>query len=75
MAENQARKPEAGRHCKWEMVCPMRMYYRQGKLDGKWIRNYCQGDWLHCKRYEMEEKGLYHPDNMLPDGSIDESLD
>jgi len=22
----------------------------------------------------MEEKGKYHPDNMLPDGTIDEKL-
>ena len=62
------------RHCKWELVCPMRWFYQQGQLDKKWIVEYCQGDWEKCKRYELEEKGIYHPDNMLPNGSIDESL-
>jgi len=36
--------------------------------------NYCKGDWSKCVRYEMEETGHYHPDNMLPDGSIDDDL-
>jgi len=25
-------------------------------------------------RNKMEEEGLYHPDNMLPDGTIDKDL-
>jgi len=29
---------------------------------------------MGCKRYEMEEKGIFHPDNMLPSGNIDKSL-
>jgi hypothetical protein len=52
----------------------MKKYYERGKLDGKWIEQYCQGDWLSCIRYRMEEKGQYHPDNMLPDGTINEAL-
>ena len=24
--------------------------------------------------YQLEEKGIYHPDNMLPNGEIDESI-
>jgi hypothetical protein len=32
------------------------------------------GDWEICKRYHMEEKGILHPDCMLPDGTIDEQL-
>jgi DNA polymerase len=57
-------------NCKWYELCPMRRYYEQGKLNRKWIELYCRGDWSICKRFEMEEKGKYHPDNMLPDGSI-----
>ncbi len=60
--------------CKWFPVCPMKRFYEQGLLNRKWIENYCQGDWSKCVRYQMEEQGEYHPDNMLPDGTIDESL-
>lgn len=61
-------------NCKWYQVCPMKYYYEKGELDEKWINDYCKGDWKSCVRYQMEENGEYHPDNMLPDGSIDSSL-
>lgn len=61
-------------YCKWFEVCPLKRFYEQEKLDKKWIEDYCRGDYLRCRRYKMEEKGIYHPDNMLPDGSIDENL-
>ena len=60
--------------CKWFPVCPMKMYYEAGKLDKKWIEQYCKGNFKKCIRYKMEEEGKYHPDWMLPDGTIDESL-
>lgn len=56
--------------CKWYRVCPMKRFYEQGKLDKKWIDQYCKGNWESCKRYQMEENGQYHPDEMLPDGSM-----
>ena len=62
------------KECKWFPVCPMHYFYEEGKLDRKWIELYCKGDWKSCKRYQMEERGEYHPDWMLPDGSIDEKL-
>lgn len=62
------------KECKWHPVCPMKYYYEQGKLDRKWIDLYCKGDWKSCVRYKMEASGQYHPDNMLPDGSIDVQL-
>ncbi len=62
------------RDCKWYPVCPMRRFYEEGKLDRKWIELYCKGDWESCVRYQMEEEGRYHPDWMLPDGSLDETL-
>ncbi len=62
------------KECKWYQLCPMKTYYKQGRLDKKWIDVYCKGDWDSCIRYDMEESGQPHPDNMLPDGSIDETL-
>ena len=60
--------------CKWFSVCPIKYFYEKGKIEKKWIRLYCQGDWSRCVRYTMEESGEYHPDWMLPDGRIDEGL-
>jgi len=52
----------------------MKRFYEQGKLDKKWIENYCKGDWEECVRYQMEEIGEYHPNNMLPNGTINKDL-
>lgn len=60
--------------CKWFPVCPMKRYYENGQLDKYWIDNYCRGNYRNCIRYEMEENGQYHPDWMLPDGTLDKSL-
>jgi len=60
--------------CKWYPVCPMKYFFESGTLEKKWVENYCHGDWLACVRYQKEEKGIFHPDNMLPDGTIDTSL-
>ncbi len=60
--------------CKWYDVCPMKMFYKEGKLDVYWIENYCFKGGENCKRYEAEENGVPHPDNMLPDGTICDNL-
>jgi hypothetical protein len=60
--------------CLWYPVCPMKRYYEAGRLDGKWIERFCMGNWRDCVRYRMESRGQPHPDWMLPDGSLDESL-
>jgi hypothetical protein len=60
--------------CKWFPVCPMKFYWERGKVDKQWIDNYCKGDWLSCIRYQKEENHIPHPDNMLPDGTVDSSL-
>jgi len=62
------------KQCKWYPVCPIKRFFEQNKLDKKWIELYCKGDWKSCIRYQMEEEGRFHPDNMLPDGSISEKL-
>ncbi|RLD11783.1 MAG: uracil-DNA glycosylase [Chlamydiae bacterium] len=60
--------------CKWYSVCPMKYYTEKGVLNKKWTENYCHAGWENCIRYRMEENGEFHPDWMLPDGSIDETL-
>jgi len=52
----------------------MKTFYEQGLLNKKWVENYCFSEWQKCKRFEKEEAGLFHPDNMLPDGKIDKNL-
>jgi uracil-DNA glycosylase family 4 len=60
--------------CKWFPVCPMKYFYEENRLEKKWIELYCRGDWQSCVRYNLEERGKYHPDWMLPDGSMDKKL-
>ncbi|RLI29447.1 5-formyltetrahydrofolate cyclo-ligase [Candidatus Bathyarchaeota archaeon] len=71
---SKAKRHETRKTCKWYAVCPMKRFYEEGKLDRKWIENYCMGNYESCVRYRLEEKGILHPDNMLPNGEIDESL-
>ena len=60
--------------CKWIDVCPLRIFEEEGKLELNWKKEYCEGDYMRCKRFQREERGEHHPDNMLPDGEIDENL-
>jgi predicted metallo-beta-lactamase superfamily hydrolase len=62
------------RPCKWYDYCPIKRYTEEGKLDRYWIENYCLISNKDCYRYQMEENGTYHPDNMLPNGEIKEYL-
>ncbi len=52
----------------------MKRFYEEGKLERKWIEEYCMGYWTRCVRCKLEEAGIPHPDNMLPNGDIMESL-
>jgi len=62
--------------CKWYDICPLRGFEREGKLNNVWANEYCKSDnnWNNCRRYQLEERGVYHPDNMMPDGKLDETL-
>lgn len=60
--------------CKWYPTCPIKYFTECGKLDRKWIENYCLVGNKKCIRYQMEESGNSHPDNMLPNGEIKEDL-
>ena len=72
---SQSEKNMGKRICQWYNVCPMKRFYEQGKLDRKWVEKYCFRNGKNCKRREMEEKGIPHSDNMLPNGEIDDSLE
>jgi len=52
----------------------MKYYYEMGKLSKKWVEGYCFCSNPDCVRKRLEEEGAYHPDNMLPNGSIDKNL-
>ena len=48
----------------------MRRFFERGRLERKWIIEYCMGDYKRCVRYKLEEAGIPHPDNMLPNGEM-----
>ena len=58
--------------CKWYNVCPLKIFYEEDRLDKRWVEDYCLSDYKKCVRYKMEEEDSSHPDNMMPDGTIDE---
>ena len=60
--------------CKWYQVCPVKYFTDRGLIDEKWVKLYCKGNWESCIRYQMEESGKYHPDWMLPDGTLNKAL-
>ncbi|MFX0143011.1 MAG: uracil-DNA glycosylase [Candidatus Hodarchaeota archaeon] len=60
--------------CKWYIACPIKYFVDDGKLDPKWVQDYCLVGNKDCVRYKLEENGETHPDNMLPNGEIDEEL-
>ncbi|MFX1345992.1 MAG: uracil-DNA glycosylase [Promethearchaeota archaeon] len=60
--------------CKWYLVCPIKSFVDNGKLDPKWVEEFCLIGNKNCVRYQMEESGEYHPDNMLPNGVIKKDL-
>jgi hypothetical protein len=60
--------------CKWINICPLRRFEKQGRLGKEWRTHYCEHDYTACRRFQLEEKGIFHPDTMLPDGTIDNNL-
>ncbi|MBN1620030.1 uracil-DNA glycosylase [candidate division WOR-3 bacterium] len=52
----------------------MKRFSEEGKVEVGWLKKYCWGKWEKCVRFQMEERGEYHPDSMLPDGNVDEKL-
>jgi DNA polymerase len=62
--------------CKWYSVCPLRKYEREGRISLVWAEKFCESDdvWIACERYKLEEQNIYHPDHMLPDGTMGQGL-
>ncbi len=60
--------------CKWYTVCPIKHYTDSGLISKNWVEDYCMKNWINCIRYQYEENQLSHPDNMLPNGEIDERI-
>jgi DNA polymerase len=60
--------------CKWYQVCPIKYFVNHGKLEKKWVEDYSLRDNKACIRYKLEESGIDHPDNLLPNGEIKEDL-
>ncbi|MFX0155861.1 MAG: uracil-DNA glycosylase [Candidatus Hodarchaeota archaeon] len=56
--------------CKWYLVCPIKFFVDNGKLERKWIENFCLVGNKSCVRYQLEENGKPYPDNLLPNGEI-----
>ena len=53
----------------------MKRAYDQGKIDKKWVENYCWNGGKNCVRKKrFEEEGYVSPGYVLPDGTIDEGL-
>lgn len=60
--------------CKWYQMCPIKFFVDNGKLDRKWVEEYCLVGNRKCVRYQLEESGKPHPNNMLPNGEIKNEL-
>jgi hypothetical protein len=43
-------------------------------LERKWVEDYCLIGNKKCIRYQKEESGVFHPDNLLPNGEIRQEL-
>lgn len=74
MLKNYGKLRVLSHECEWFAVCPMKRFHEQGRLDKDWVELYCKGDWDACVRYHKEKRGEYHPDWMLPDGTLEETL-
>lgn len=62
--------------CKWYEVCPIKRFTDEGLLESRWVEEYCKKEegYKNCVRYRLEEEGKFHPDYMLPNGELRESL-
>ncbi|RLG66908.1 uracil-DNA glycosylase [archaeon] len=60
--------------CKWYRVCPIRRFVEEGKIERRWVEEYCLRDFRKCIRFQLEERGISHPDEMLPNGELREEL-
>jgi hypothetical protein len=62
--------------CRWyDATSGMKRAHDAGKLDERWIRDYCLSGGADCVRKKrFEQEGFVSPDYVLPDGTTDEAL-
>ena len=68
---------EKGRKvCRWyNGTSDMKRAYDAGKLEKRWIDDYCLADGKGCvRKRRFENEGYASPDYVLPDGTVDEKL-
>ncbi len=58
------------KRCIWQPSCPVYLRFKRGEIPSYWVDNYCFVGNKNCIRYQMEERGEYHSDYMLPNGEI-----
>ncbi|MDD2352532.1 MAG: uracil-DNA glycosylase [Candidatus Caldatribacteriota bacterium] len=63
-----------GKICPWFYCCPIKVYVERQLIEKKWTEQYCKLKYWRCIRKKMQDKNQYHPDNMLPDGTINTQL-
>jgi hypothetical protein len=62
--------------CRWyDETSAIKRACDEGKVDKKWVENYCWNEGKDCLRKKrFEEEGYVSPDYVLPDGAIDRTL-
>ena len=60
--------------CKWYQSCPIKYIVDHRMLNKEWVEDYCLIGNKKCFRYQKEESGELHPDNLLPNGEIRKEL-
>lgn len=63
-----------GESCSNYYECPVVRAYEEGKIDGEWIRMYCERNWRECVRFQLDEIFSNSTDFVLPDGSVEDRL-
>ncbi len=59
----------------WDETSGIKRAYDAGKLDKKWIEDYCFNGGKNCVRKQRwENEGYISPDWVLPDGTEDETV-
>lgn len=62
--------------CRWyDETSAIKRAYDEGKVDRKWIENYCWNEGKNClRKKKFEGEGYVSQDYVMPDGSINEKL-
>jgi len=64
------------RLCKWyDQTSAIKRAYQTGKIDQKWVKDYCWNNGKKCiRKKRFEQENYISPDYVMPDGSIDKKL-